>query len=151
MAPHKPLTAALPAPTPADGPAGTPARSARQKAPQKLGASGGQLWRDLAARFEFGPDERLLLEQACRTADDVTRLEQALAGEPLTTRGSTGQVRSHPLLAELRGMRLVLSRLLAQLDLPEEQEDGVVRTAESERKRQAALSRWNRVRAERGA
>lgn len=114
-----------------------------QKCPTGLGAAGRRLWRDTSGVYELRADELLLLDKACRTADDLARLEQEMAGESLTTIGSAGQVRAHPLLAELRGMRLVLAKLLGQLDLPEEQADGVVRTATSQRKRDAALVRWH--------
>jgi hypothetical protein len=61
------------------------------------------------------------------------------------------QTRAHPLLAELRGMRSLLAALLRQLDLPELQADGAWRSPSSIRKRDAALSRWNRVRRDDGA
>lgn len=93
----------------------------------------------MLATYRLRPDEVLLLEKACRTADDVARLEAALEGEPLTVSGSTGQPRAHPLLIELRGMRTLLAQLLRQLHLPE----GESLTA-SEQARKAALVRWDR-------
>ena len=41
-----------------------------------------------------------------------------MAGQPLTTKGSMGQERGHPLLSEARQQRVVLNRTLAQLKLP---------------------------------
>lgn len=120
------------------------------KTPGGLSAPGRQLWRAVTAAYSLRPDELLLLEKVCRTADDVARIETAVVGEPLTTLGSTGQVRAHPLLAELRGMRVVLAALLRQLDLPDVAADGSWRSATSERKRRAAESRWHRARSGRG-
>ena len=49
-----------------------------------------------------------MLEQACRTADELDRLERAVRALPsLVVEGSTGQPRSHPLLAEVRAHRLL--------------------------------------------
>lgn len=117
--------------------------------PRGLAATGSRLWRDVVAIYDLRTDELLLLDKAARTADDLARLEQALAGEPLTTVGSAGQLRAHPLLAELRGMRLVLGSLLRQLALPDPnaEQDAPRRAAErSDLAMRAARARWDRPR-----
>lgn len=77
----------------------------KPKTPHGLAASGRRLWRAVVAEYDLRADELLLLDKACRSADDVARLEAALADAPLLTEGSAGQTRANPLLAELRGMR----------------------------------------------
>lgn len=114
----------------------------RVKAPVGLKAPGRRAWLAVTEVYELTVGELLVMEKYARTLDDVARVEAALIGEPLTTTGSTGQLRAHPLLAELRGMRALAASLLRMLDLPQEQEDGVVRSATSERKRAAAMVRW---------
>lgn len=117
------------------------------RAPQRLSAAGRRLWRETVDEHELRPDELLLLEKACRTADDLDRLEEAMAVEPLTTTGSTGQVRAHPLLAEIRGMRQLLAALLRQLAVPDAEEPGAVGTVVSSttsRARTAARARWEK-------
>lgn len=111
------------------------------RTPARLSTAGKHLWRATVDEHELRPDELLLLEKACRTADDLGRLEVAMAREPLTTTGSTGQVRAHPLLAEIRGMRQLLAALLKQLAVPDNEADSAVSSTTS-RARAAARARW---------
>lgn len=116
--------------------------------PSGLGSTGIRLWDDLVSVWELRPDEYRLLEHAARTVDELGRLQDLLARTDLFVEGSNGQPRSTPLLADLRGHRDLLLKLLRQLDLP----DGVVapqRSALSEKRAAAANTRWARVRAQR--
>jgi hypothetical protein len=62
-----------------------------------------------------------MLGQACRTTDELDRLERAVRVLPeLTTTGSTGQLKPHPLLEEVRRHRTLLERLTTALALPDE-------------------------------
>jgi hypothetical protein len=91
-----------------------------QNLPSGLGCSGMRLWEAAAELYEMNPGEIALLEQVCRTADELDRLESAVQGLPeFTTTGSTGQVRPHPLLQEVRAHRLLLERLTTALELPD--------------------------------
>ena len=117
------------------------------KAPAHLGARGRRLWRRIMEDFEPAESGREILLEAVRVVDRCESLEQALRGEPLTTTGSRGQIVAHPLLAELRSERLLLSRLLAQLDVPEEGEGAGTdwnTLSSSQRARKAARARWDR-------
>jgi hypothetical protein len=74
------------------------------RAPSGLGKGGRRLWRAIAnpGTYELRPDEVRVLEDACREVDLIDRLEDALAGEPLTVAGSQGQIVVHPLIVEVR-------------------------------------------------
>jgi hypothetical protein len=87
-----------------------------------------------------------MLGQACRTADELDRLERAVRVLPeLTTTGSTGQLKPHPLLAEVRAHRLLLERLTTALCLPDEDEEvGGLRPGQKHGRR-AINARWSRV------
>lgn len=114
------------------------------KRPAGLGTAGARFWRQVAGAYELRPDEGVLLETACRTLDTIAALDAALVGEPLTVRGSAGQLREHPLLSEARQQRLALSRLLRQLALPDPEEVAELREAARSRKaRAAARERWS--------
>jgi len=92
--------------------------------------------------FEPNLSEIELLTEAARTVDRCEVLETALRDQPLTTAGSRGQVVAHPLAAELRSERQLLSRLLAQLAIPELEGEVWDGLSASERARRAARARW---------
>ena len=84
---------------------------------------------------------RLLLA-ACKQRDDIVKLEAVVERDGVTTTGSTGQVVTHPAVAECRQGRLALGRLLGLLKLPEEEEQA--QGPASKRSQKAAQARWNR-------
>jgi hypothetical protein len=83
-----------------------------------------------------------MLGQACRTCDELDRLEKAVRSLPeLTVQGSMGQPKSHPLLAEVRAHRLLLERLTTALCLPDEDQEVGLRPGQRHA-RTAAQGRW---------
>jgi hypothetical protein len=82
-----------------------------------------------------------------RTIDDLATMRTALSVSGPVVSGSKGQVRPNPLLAEIRGSRLVLARLAAQLGLPDEDVE-TSRTPAQRRASKASRARWG---AERGS
>ena len=115
------------------------------KPPTGLSAAGRALWLAVVGEFVLTPAELESLRQACRTADEVDRLERAVRKLPeLTVRGSTGQPRAHPLLAEVRSHRLLLERLCGSLNLPDETQDVGLRGS-SRHAQKAARVRWQAV------
>lgn len=112
------------------------------------------LWEAVTARYALRQDELILLEHAARLVAIVDHLAEALAGEPLVVKGSTGQPAPHPLLGELRAHRSQLAALLKQLGLPDELTDAdsgqgggeVVPMTASDYARRAARARWDKHR-----
>lgn len=96
-------------------------------------------WRSILERYELRPDERRLLEDACRTMDLIDRLERALETSPLIETGSMGQPVASPLVSEVRQHRGTLRQLLSQLKLPDEPGSGGSRSGEM---RALAMRRW---------
>lgn len=124
-------------------------RPAPPRAPAGLGSRGRRLWSETAAEFTLRRDELTTLEELCRTADGLDRMETELRDAPLLMPGSAGQLRPHPLLGELRGARAVfaqLSRLLGLSDVPESEDDtgSPPPTPRQVRARRAAEARWSR-------
>ena len=113
--------------------------------PSGLKTPGRRFWRQVVAAYLFRPDELILLETACKTLDVIAEIDAAMVGEPLTVRGSMGQLREHPLLSEARQQRGVLARMLAQLKLPDTDAGyAAIRAgARSVQARSAARSRWS--------
>jgi hypothetical protein len=94
--------------------------------------------------YVLTPAELEMLGQACRTSDELDRLEKAVrALSELTTTGSTGQLKPHPLLEEVRRHRLLLERLTSALNLPDDTEEVGTR-AGSRHARKAAEGRWRK-------
>lgn len=111
----------------------------RSKTPPKgLKSRGRRFWKDVVSAYELRVDELILLEFAAKTIDLLADLEEAMSGQSLTTKGSMGQEREHPLLSEARQQRAQLNRTLAQLDLPDVGEQA----APVNQHRAAGQSRW---------
>jgi hypothetical protein len=112
------------------------------KPPTGLKTPGKQLWAALATKYVLTPAELEMLSQACRTADELDRLEKAVRQLPeLTVRGSTGQPKAHPLLEEVRRHRVLLERLTGALCLPDESEEVGLRPGQKHARR-AIQTRW---------
>lgn len=111
--------------------------------PAGLGDSGRALWSDIAGTYDLRPDERRLLEDACREADLIDRLEAEIADpdHEMVVKGSMGQPVSSPLVAEIRQHRTTLRALFGALKLPDDQQAGAPRAVQA---RSAAAARWSR-------
>jgi P27 family predicted phage terminase small subunit len=91
--------------------------------PAGLDKHGKSLWRKVTGEWGLRPDELELLYAACRTRDEIARMEDALGKSSVTVRGSQGQVRPHPLIGEVRAHRLAFRQLLGQLGIDEAESD----------------------------
>jgi hypothetical protein len=111
--------------------------------PADLGARGRAFWRSTLSVYELSGVELELLRECCRLMDECELLRSEIVVEGVTVAGSTGQRRVNPAIGELRSHRLALSRLLAQLALPDEI-DEQLRSPASARGRKAASVRWSR-------
>ena len=99
------------------------------KPPRGLKARGRRLWDELHAVYDFSaaPERVFLLEDACRTADLIDRLQAVVSGSnDLRVRGSQGQPVAAPELSELRQYRALLASLVKSLGLPDEDESNSV-------------------------
>lgn len=115
------------------------------KPPARLSASARALWLGVTERWELRPDELRILEDACREATLVDKIEESLKGAELVTDGSTGQMRAHPLLPEVRQHRVAMTSLLSRLALPDDEAEGRQDAARAEHARAAAIARWGRA------
>ena len=116
----------------------------KPKKPANLAASGGKMWDLVTGSYDLRPDEARVLEDACREADLIDQLAEALAEGSLMITGSQGQKVINPLVSELRQHRSTLKSLMQALKLPE---DGDVERDAGERStkaRAAANARWSR-------
>jgi hypothetical protein len=112
------------------------------KPPSGLRAGGKALWLAVAGPFILTPAELSMLAEACRTTDELARLEKAARELPsLITTGSTGQDRMHPILGEIRAHRMLLERLTTALNLPDDLELVGLRGSQKHA-RKAAVARW---------
>ena len=89
----------------------------RRTIPVGLGAQGKRLWRRVTSLYALAEHEAQALSAACRTADDIARLEGALKDAPVMATGSRGQSVVNPIFGEVRAHRLALARLLSAAGL----------------------------------
>jgi hypothetical protein len=97
----------------------------RPKMPNGLGTEGRKLWREIVGTFDVieEPHKRRILFDACKTADLIDRLDEAMNGQPLTAKGSMGQLVIHPLIAQSQAARTQLAQLLSRLNFAPPEED----------------------------
>lgn len=95
---------------------------------------------------EWDEKDLVILQLAQRQANDIQALEQVLEREGMTILGSAGQTRLHPAVAELRLQRLSLTRMLAQIPLPDE----FGQPKKNPVKQRASRRRWDRVQGREG-
>jgi hypothetical protein len=98
------------------------------KPPEGLGRGGRKLWRAILRDFELGEHERLMLREACFTADTCEALLGVIAEQGPTVTNHLGGVSAHPALRELRQQRLCLARMIVCLRVPLGDEDSGDRT-----------------------
>jgi hypothetical protein len=118
--------------------------------PRDLGVRGKAFWRHTVKIYELSEVEMELLRECCRLLDECESLRNSVDSEGTTVKGSTGQVRVHPALGELRQHRLALGKLLAQLDLPDV-DDTTLKSPTQARASKAAQTRWGPSKARRAA
>jgi hypothetical protein len=111
-------------------------------APRDLGAAGKALWRNATREFQFNSAELALLAELCATTDEIAALKAALAVTKPVVKGSKGQPRANPLLAELRNHRKLADQLVIALGLPIDGE--AVGRRRSAQAKSAAEARWRK-------
>ena len=109
-----------------------------EHAPKGLGPKGKETWKQITKDYQLRTDEKDILEDICREADMIDRLEDAMVGADLLVQGSQGQQVANPLIGELRQHRATKKALWAQLKLP----DTNVTELAGNQQRDAAQSRW---------
>lgn len=110
-------------------------------APADLASRGRKFWREITGQFELTKAELEILREVCRTLDDLDRLAACVLADGAMTTGSAGQPVVNPAMAEARGSRALLHRLVAALNLPDDQGDAVP-SPQTIRAQRAAASRW---------
>lgn len=115
----------------------------KEKAPAGLDPAGRKLWRAIVDHYELRADELRVLQDACREADLVEKLDEATRGEmfDFLVKGSMGQQVINPLISELRQHRSTLAGLLRQLRLPDDPA-GAGSGSRSAEMRDRANERW---------
>lgn len=100
---------------------GRPPGTGTPLAPRGIGSRGKKLWREVVAVRDFAPGERVILEEACRLADRLERLNNVLTGADdyltitLDKSGTVATVEVGNAMAEarlaLQGLRMALQQL----------------------------------------
>lgn len=120
----------------------------RPSPPADLAERGKKFWRSVWKDYDLNVDEIEVLAEACRTLDECDRLRERVDADGDMVAGSTGQLRLHPALVELRLARAGLGKLLAQLGLPDLETGDAPQSAAQRRASKAAEARWQAKREE---
>lgn len=117
------------------------------RVPTGLGEAGKKLWKAIVKNVEFRPDELTVLESACAMADQIAEYKEYVADEPMTVRGSAGQLVAHPIRVEIRALQSAQAVLLGKLDIPDDNEEDPMKTTQkqlnrSQAARKAVSARW---------
>ena len=94
---------------------------AKPTRPAHLGAPGRALWGELMGAFDFDAQDLIVVVEACRVKDRLDQLDAVIRAEGVTTVSPQGP-RAHPALTESRQQQIVLTRLVASLRLPDDDE-----------------------------
>lgn len=113
----------------------------KPRTPVGLKARGRRFWKATLEDYELTDGELNLLVEVCRTLDTLDMLADAVAADGATTTGSQGQTVMHPAVAEARQQRITLHRLLAALELPDE-DGSTIPPARVLSGRENARARW---------
>jgi hypothetical protein len=109
--------------------------------PSGLAARGRAFWQQATEEYDLDLAEVELLTEVARAVDECEALHRVVEEQGRTVKGSRGQAVVHPALSELRQCRLMLGRLLGQLELPDA--DGTSLPSPVQvRGRRAAGNRW---------
>lgn len=114
--------------------------------PAKLTDESSEFWDEVTDAYKLRPDEKRVLGDVCKTMDTIAHLEaEAEKGDTYLT-GSMGQKVLNGIYGELRQQRATLARLMAQLKLPDLNENGSSagrrKDASSEAGRSLVALRW---------
>ncbi|MGH3490223.1 MAG: hypothetical protein ACRDP8_20235 [Actinopolymorphaceae bacterium] len=113
--------------------------------PLELDQRGAAFRSYVESTFDLDRSELELLTQVCRLLDMADRLQRQVDTDGVTVLNARSEQRAHPALVELRQVSLALGRLLAQLEIPGEDEQRtkpVIRSGWSRRGENAARARW---------
>lgn len=88
---------------------------------KNFGAAGSQVISVFGAKAKergmtLDPDDLIVLDQAARVADIVAVLDAIIEQDGAVITTTAGTVKTNPALAESRAQRLILARLMADID-----------------------------------
>ena len=113
-------------------------------------AAGEALWRSYTSVLTLDPGETANLRMACHAFDELAKIEFLLSRTNPLVKGSRGQPRINPLLAEARDHRRVVYKLLGAIRIPANHSATIesnVGNILSLRAQTAARARWDRRKA----
>ncbi|MBN2845046.1 MAG: hypothetical protein JXQ25_03550 [Deltaproteobacteria bacterium] len=90
----------------------------KKKMPRGLQKEGQRFWKEILGEiiFEDSHDYELL-NQACRTLDDIALNEKIIEKEGAYVKDRFSQVREHPACRAIRNQRVIFARLIRELNL----------------------------------
>jgi P27 family predicted phage terminase small subunit len=94
--------------------------------PAHLSAAAKAWWKSVLRDYDLAPHQVKLLQAACESWDRAQEARKAVAKHGVVTEGRYGQLVANPATITEKENRALFARLVAQLDFPEEAQDGPV-------------------------
>ena len=116
----------------------------KPKPPTDLKAPGKALWKSVNEDYELGSHELALLREACRATDELDILRTALLDSEVVAVGSTGQPVVNKIFEEIRRHRDSLTKTIAAMNLPEDEEEEKPPVNRAQQASNAARARWQK-------
>lgn len=96
------------------------------KYPERFGKTGKKMWDEITRNNTLSYPEQVILTQVCRCSDRLDEIQAEMTGQSLLVE-SKGQFVTNPLMVEFRMQSQLLTKMIAQLRIPDEVADDVPR------------------------
>lgn len=120
----------------------SPDRPGGRPVPDGLAERGRRYWESVDGGYALSDSEAEVLVEVCRTLDTLDDLAAQVATHGTMVEGSAGQPVLNPAVAEARGQRLLVHRLMAALALPDE--DGATLPSAKVTAGRASQAQWTK-------
>lgn len=112
-----------------------------------LGTRGRAFWDALHKDDDWDAHDEEVILEACRTADTIDELSEAIGRDGVMIKGSQGQLVLNGAVAERRQQQQSLARLITMLNLDQAEMGAALQRTATTNAKKAAQARWRGLKA----